>query len=248
MMKQKLMTLALALTAILMLTSVIAPPVVAASITIVIGEFRTRGPNGGNDEFIELYNLSTSSVDISGWMINGSNNAGTTSTRATIPAGTILAPYQHYLLTNSSTTGGPYSGSTTGNQTYSTGITDDGGIALLDASSAIVDQVGMSAGSAYKEGTVLTPTTTNQNQSYARLPDTLSQTGGHKNGIDTDNNSADFLFNASTSSPENSSSPLAITLRTLSATNNALDLALPLTLALVSAFVIIALRRRSRTA
>ncbi len=30
----------------------------SVSTTIVISEFRTRGPSGANDEFIELYNLS----------------------------------------------------------------------------------------------------------------------------------------------------------------------------------------------
>lgn len=78
------------------------------------------------------------------------------STRATIPAGTILQPGCYYLLTNSSTSGGPYSGSVSGNQTYATGITDDGGIAVLNTANTIIDQVGLSSGSAYKEGTPLT--------------------------------------------------------------------------------------------
>src|SRR5689334_996297 len=51
---------------------------------IVISEFRTRGPNGAADEFIELYNNSSSVVDVSGWKINGSNSSGATSTRLTI--------------------------------------------------------------------------------------------------------------------------------------------------------------------
>src|SRR5215471_15031349 len=50
----------------------------AASSSIVISEFRVRGPNGGSDEFIELYNLSSAPVNIGGWKIKGSNNAGTT--------------------------------------------------------------------------------------------------------------------------------------------------------------------------
>src|SRR5206468_5155533 len=55
----------------------------ASSSTVVISEFRVRGPNGGSDEFVELYNVSTAPVPIGGWKVNGSNNAGTTSTRAT---------------------------------------------------------------------------------------------------------------------------------------------------------------------
>src|SRR5215203_1646924 len=45
------------------------PVAPAVSTDIVISEFRTRGPNGGNDEFIDLYNLSSAAVDISGWKI-----------------------------------------------------------------------------------------------------------------------------------------------------------------------------------
>lgn len=177
---------------------VVLPTVASASSTsVVISEFRTRGPNGGNDEFIELYNRSSSVIDISGWKVNGSNDAGTTGTRATIPAGTTLGWGCHYLLTNSATSGGPYSGAVLGDQTYSTGITDTGGIALLDAANVILDQVGMSAGSAYKEGTVLPAMTTNTNQGYERLP------GGYGgSATDTDNNFGDFKV-TTPSDPQN---------------------------------------------
>jgi hypothetical protein len=172
----------------------LAAPAWAVSTTVVISEFRTRGPNGGNDEFVELFNLSAAPVNIGGWRLNASNNAGTTGTRATITAGTLLNPGCRYLLTNSGASG--YSGTVTGNQTYTTGITDDGGVALLDGTLAIVDAVGMSAGSAYREGTVLAPTTINQNQSQERRP-------AGQNSQDGDNNAADFLLNAGSSNPQN---------------------------------------------
>jgi predicted extracellular nuclease len=173
----------------------------AISTNIVISEFRVRGPNGGSDEFIELYNLSSSPVNIGGWKINGSNNAGSTSTRVTISSGVTLNPGCHYLVTNSSTSGGPYSGSVAGNQTYGTGITDDGGIALLNASNVIIDQVGMSTGSAYKEGTILASLgSSNLNRGYERKP------GGTSGSTqDTDNNGNDFQL-LTPSDPQNLSS------------------------------------------
>src|SRR6476659_5306990 len=78
----------------------------AVSTNIVISEFRVRGPNGAADEFIELYNLSGAPVAIGGWKIRGSNNAAGVSDRATITAGTIIQPGCHYLIINSSASGG----------------------------------------------------------------------------------------------------------------------------------------------
>ena len=170
----------------------------AVSSTVVISEFRTVGPNGGNDEFIELYNLSNSAVDISGWTIRGSNNAAGVSIRLTVSAGTSIPAHGHFLATNSAASG--YSGSVPGNQTYTTGITNDGGIALFNASATIIDQVGMSTGSAYKEGTVLTALTTNTNRGYERKPG-----GANGSTQDTDNNSTDFQL-LTPSDPQNLSS------------------------------------------
>ena len=44
----------------------------ATSSTILISEFRTRGPAGAGDEFIELYNATAAPIDIGGWKINRS--------------------------------------------------------------------------------------------------------------------------------------------------------------------------------
>lgn len=178
-----------------------SPHALAVSTTVVISEFRTRGPNGASDEFVELYNASSSAVNIGGWKINGSNNAASISTRVTIAAGVVLNPGCRFLATNNSTSGGPYSGGVAGDQTFATGITDDGGIALLQANNTIVDAVGMSTGSAYKEGTTLAKMTATTNQSYERKPG-----GGTDNSQDTDNNASDFLLNASSSNPQNRAS------------------------------------------
>ncbi|HEY3132365.1 MAG TPA: lamin tail domain-containing protein, partial [Acidobacteriota bacterium] len=176
------------------------PAARGVSSTVVISEFRTRGPGGGNDEFIELYNLSSSPVNIGNWKIKGSNgnNPPFVSTRVTINPGITLNPGCHYLLTNSAS--GGYSGLVPGNQTYTTGITDDGGIALTLPDDTIVDQVGMSANSAFKEGAILAPLTTNLNRSYERKPG-----GTTGSGTDTDNNANDFQL-ISPSDPQNLSS------------------------------------------
>jgi uncharacterized protein len=180
----------------------IADLAAASAQGVVISEFRVRGPNGGSDEFIELYNATGASVPIGGWLIRGSNASGTVSTRATITAGTMLGAGCHYLVTNSSTSGGPYSGAVAGNQTYATGITDDGGMALtLADGTTVVDAVGLSAGSAYKEGTPLASLgASNLDRGYERKPG-----GAAGSGQDSDDNSADFAL-LTPSDPQNTAS------------------------------------------
>lgn len=177
-------------------------PAAAVSTTVVISEFRVRGPNGAADEFVELHNLSDAPVPIGGWTMRGSNSSGTTSVRATIAAGATLNPGCFYLLGNSSTSGGPYSGSVAADQTFATGITDDGGIAIVAADGAtIVDQVGMSTGSAYKEGTPLSSLGgSNLDRGYERKP---GGAAGH--AMDTDDNAADFQL-ITPSNPQSSAS------------------------------------------
>ncbi|HEX7339200.1 MAG TPA: lamin tail domain-containing protein [Rhodanobacteraceae bacterium] len=161
----------------------VALPAFASDLTI--SQFRVRGPAGGNDEFIELHNGGGAPVDVGGYLVNASNASGTTGTRATLPAGTTIAPGCYLLLANAASNG--YSGSVAGDVTYGTGFTDTGGIALIDTSGKIVDQVGLSAGSAYGEGTRLASLgSSNVDHAYARKSDAAGTLQ------DTDDNAADF--------------------------------------------------------
>jgi beta-lactamase superfamily II metal-dependent hydrolase len=137
---------------------------------IVISEFRTRGPNGGNDEFVEIYNSSDVAMDISGWQLAGSSNTAPTGIRATVPGSTSLPAREHFLFVNLGSNG--YSGTVTGNLSYTTGISDNGGVALTTADGTIVDQVGVTTSAlAYKEGEPLAiQLSTNTNRSYQRKP------------------------------------------------------------------------------
>jgi beta-lactamase superfamily II metal-dependent hydrolase len=164
---------------------------------VVISEFRFRGPNGGNDEFVELYNGTAVPIDIGGWKLKGSNNAGTVTTRATIANGVSIPAHGHFLFANNNAAGG-YSGSVAANHSYATGITDDGGIAITTAADVVIDQAGSSAGSAFKEGSPLTPLgSSNLNRSYERKP------GGVDGSTqDTGSNAADFVIRTP-SDPQN---------------------------------------------
>lgn len=180
---------------------------------LLISEFRTRGPAGAADEFIEIYNPTRSFMKIGGLRIRASNSSGTISDRVTITAGISLPPGCHYLVANGGASG--YSGAVPANQTFGTGIVDDGGIAITGSNGTqIIDAVGMSGGSAFKEDAPLVPLTVNADQSYERKPG-----GSFGNGVDTGNNAADFSL-TNPSNPQNSSTGCLNTLSAdLSLTN-----------------------------
>ncbi|MEJ7618694.1 MAG: lamin tail domain-containing protein [Pyrinomonadaceae bacterium] len=177
--------------------AILAPPAAAQLIpAVVISEFRTRGPGGANDEFIELYNNTDGDVNIGRWKINGSNASGTITTRLTVASQTMLPARGHFLATKS----GTYSGKVAGDQTYGLGLADGGGLALLTSTNVVVDQIGLGAKSAYKEGATLSPLTANANRSYERM---------HGGTRDTGDNATDFSL-VSPSDPQNLGKDLRI--------------------------------------
>jgi uncharacterized protein (TIGR03437 family) len=160
---------------------------------LLISEFRTRGPNGASDEFIEFYNNSDHPVNAGGLKIRGSSGSGSITTRLTINATTIIPARGHFLAINSS----GYSGNIAGDQSFTSGIANDGGIALTLADDSVIDQVGMSSGSAFREGVMLPALPVDSNQSYERKPGGLA--GSTQ---DTQDNSQDFQI-VSPSDPQN---------------------------------------------
>ncbi len=166
------------------------------SATVVISEVRTRLGSDNSDEFVELYNTTSAAIDISGWKLNGSNNGNSVSTRATVPAGKSIPAHGHYLFAHTQ-----YSGSVAPDQPrYTTGISNDGGVAIVDASNNIVDRVGFGASATYREGTHLPALVSADMVCYERLPGS-----GHGSPIDTNNNVVDFFKNTACD-PQNSAS------------------------------------------
>jgi Lamin Tail Domain len=125
---------------------------------IVINEFRLRGPNGANDEFVELINETSSPVTVSttdgsgGWALATSGG-----TRFVVPNGTVIPPLGHYLGVNS-----VGSSIATRDATWTTDIPDNAGIALFNTATTAnfstatrLDAVGSTseANALYREGT-----------------------------------------------------------------------------------------------
>jgi predicted extracellular nuclease len=178
-----------------------ALPALASPSGVVISGFQLRGPQGGNDEYVEIRNVGAASVDIGGWRLQGcqSTAPGTAGTRATVPGGVLLAPGQYFLFTNGASSG--YSGSVAGDATYTTGIADFApsgyaGMQLVDPASVKQDGVGAPS-SPCREGTgFATPTVNGPSNAYLRTRD-------------TDDNVADFS-GPQASDPHNSGSNVAV--------------------------------------
>ena len=171
-------------------------PVCTPPIGIIISEFRLRGANGVNDEFIEFYNNTDQNITIctadgsNGWALVSSDGV----VRFVIPDGTVIPARAHYLAVGSGYSLANYAA---GDLTYVPDTPDNLGIALFNTASGInftvsnrLDAVGFTTTSngLYREGTGLsTLTTTNGQYSFARkLNSGFPQ--------DTANNSADFIF------------------------------------------------------
>ena len=186
-----------------------------ASGQLIISEFRVRGPNGANDEFIELYNNSGADHTVTGGGTGYAVAASNGVARCIVPNGTVIPNRGHYLCVNSvgySLASYPAGNGTTatGDATYTTDIPDNAGIAIFNTSVAAnfvlanrLDAVGSTseANTLYKEGTGY-PALTPFSIDYSFYRDNCGKSGSITTfGVctistpkDTNNNAADFVF------------------------------------------------------
>lgn len=182
---------------------------------LIISEFRVRGPNGANDEFIELYNNSGADHTVAGGGTGYAVAASNGVARCVVPNGTVIPNRGHYLCVNSvgySLASYPAGNGTTatGDATYTTDIPDNAGIAIFNTSVAAnfvlanrLDAVGSTseANTLYKEGTGY-PALTPFSIDYAFYRDNCGKSGSIttfgacpiSTPKDTNNNAADFIF------------------------------------------------------
>lgn len=192
------------------------PPSLVVSGPLVISEFRTRGPNGLNDEFIEIANISGADHTVAGGGTGYAIAASNGVARCVIPNGTVIPNRGHYLCVNSvgySLASYPAGNGTTatGDATYTTDIPDNAGIALFNTSVAAnfvlanrIDAVGSTAeaNTLYKEGTgypALVPFSINASlyRDNCGKGGSITTFGACPAGgilKDTNNNAADFVF------------------------------------------------------
>lgn len=175
---------------------------------LIISEFRFRGPNGANDEFVEIYNNTDTDHTVaasdgsSGYALVASDG----NARFVIPNGTVIPARGHYLGVNTiaySLSSYPAGNGTTatGDSTFTTDIPDNAGVALFNTSNAAnftlgnrFDAVGSTSVDAlYREGAGFAPLIPfSVDYSFVRRVPAVGGNAGLPE--DNDNNGADFIF------------------------------------------------------
>ncbi|MDO8363666.1 MAG: Ig-like domain-containing protein [Actinomycetota bacterium] len=189
----------------------------APSTTLVISEFRVRGPNGANDEFIEIQNISAGDITVASASGTGLGIAASDgTTRCSIPNGTVIPRHGHYLCVNSvgyslAAYAAGNGTAATGDATYVTDIPDNAGIALFNNNvgggsyvlANQIDAVGSTseANALYREGAgypALTPFSIDysfyRNLSTGTIVGIPVDTATPGLSEDTDDNATDFVF------------------------------------------------------
>ena len=190
----------------------------AAAGELLISEFRLRGPNGADDEFVEIYNASGSAHTVTtadgsaGYAVAAQDGV----VRCVIPGGTVIPARGHFLCANSagySLGGHPAGGLTTAtpDAAYTADIPDNSGVALFNtaapsgfSAATRVDAVGFTTTppGPYVEGTGL-PALLASNVDHSFYRDACGKGGSitalgncPTGGLpkETNDNAADFVF------------------------------------------------------
>jgi len=177
--------------------------------SLIISEFRLRGPNGANDEFIEIYNNSNNAVNVqasdgsSGYAVAASDGL----VRFVIPNGTIIPARGHFLGVNSlaySLGSYPAGNGVTanGDATYTLNIADNAGLALFKTANSVnfnlanrLDAVGSTsvANALFREGAGL-PNLVGFSIDYSWFRNMPTSGAGAGVPQDTNDNAVDFKF------------------------------------------------------
>ncbi len=203
--------------------ALVKPSTAAPSLSgnLIISEFRLRGPQGVNDEFVELHNPGTTALMVNttdnsdGWALGFSTTAGVISGVAVIPNGTVIPAKGKFLIArNQDPANGPtlvYSLNTYAGQTnpstlvrgadsdtgYAVDLPDNGGLALFKTSTLANFSVATrmdSVGFASTPVGLFKEGTGIPDVSAAGAQQTFFRNSASGFPQDTGNNVADFVF------------------------------------------------------
>ena len=188
-----------------------APAARGSSPDLVISQVYAGGGNSGAsyaNDYVELFNRGSASVDLSGWSVQYATSTGTTWSPT--PLAGSLAPGRHYLVQFAS-------GGTTGlalptpDATDTTNLSASGGkVALVHAATALT--CGASAGSCSAVSTVRDlvgygTATDYESDAAPALTNTTALTRAGAGCSDTDSNASDFT--AESPAPRNTAAAAA---------------------------------------
>lgn len=189
---------------------------------LVISQIQTNGDGTtpSDDEFIEIYNPTLSSVLLAGWSIQYKSATGSTYTKQNITSGNVVS-HGYYLITRSAYNGFPAPDLTNtsflmaaaGGNIY---LVNDQVLLTSCSSASIVDKAAWGTGNCPETAAVTAPSA---NNSVMRNPG-----GTQGSGQDTDNNQSDFQSQIP-SNPHNSSNSPATPPSSLGNVGNTLFLA-----------------------
>ncbi len=175
-------------------TAVVAAPAQAVSSSVVISQVYGGGGNSGatyKNDFVQLFNRSTTPVDLSGWTISYFSATSTGGAASTTTLSGSIAPQHSFLVQMAAGSGGtadlPTPDATGGASMSGTA----GRVDIADAGSTLVDRVGYGTTATTFEGSAPAPAPSNTTSVNRTAP-----------CADTDQNAADFSTAAP--APENS--------------------------------------------
>lgn len=185
------------LAVIFLMNSLYVPGVLAEEVTladhVIISQVYGGGGNSGaeyKNDFIELYNPTSASVDLTGWSVQYASSTGTFSTNITQLTG-FIGPGEYYLIQEAKGSGGTIDLPTPDASGSIAMSGTNGKVALAKKNTAItsmndtdvVDFVGYGIANEYE--TAATPALSNTTAAIRKVT-----------GVDTDNNLADFVIQA----------------------------------------------------
>jgi predicted extracellular nuclease len=182
------------LTTLCLISFIKTRQVLSATTHLVISEVQIAGSGRVNEDFIEIYNPTSSNVDLDGYRIVKRTASGTSdSSIKSWNSETIIPAHGHYLWANSS-----WAPSVTPDTTTASTLAANNGIALRQGpmdTGTIIDSVAWgTATNAFVETSPF-PTNPGANESLERV------------GDDTNNNSVDFVLQTNPNPQNSGTSP-----------------------------------------
>ncbi len=164
---------------------------------IVISEIKIGQSGATTDEFVELYNPTSSDVSLTGWKLTRKTSTNTEGNLIGSLSGTVPA-FGFFLMTHTNSISSPSADLLF----TSNSIAANNSVLLYDQAQSIVDKVGIGPGSTDPEASG-TAALANDGKSIERKPGDSNPLAG--NGEDTDNNLNDFVIR-DVPQPQNSES------------------------------------------